>query len=96
MEEVDAFRQFEVDFAANERMNANFNHRSMEKRKCAGTVKSVRKNMNVSMETKRGLNEGIVVSIALYGSEALVLENKVKNRVDVAELSCLKRMCRKA
>ena len=43
---------------------------------------------NVSMETKRGMYEGIGVPTALYGSEAWVLENKVKNRMDVAEMSC--------
>ena len=37
--------------------------------------------------------EGIVVPTALYGSEAWVLENKVKNRMDVAEMSCLRSMC---
>ena len=47
--------------------------------------------MNVSMETKR--DEGIVVPTALYGSEAWVLENKVKNRMDVAEMLCLRSMC---
>ena len=30
---------------------------------------------------------------ALYGSEAWVLENKVKNRMDVEEMSCLRSMC---
>ena len=43
------------------------------------------------METKRGMYEGIVVPTALYGSEAWVLENKVKNKV--AEMSCLRSMC---
>ena len=37
--------------------------------------------------------EGIVVPTALYGSEAWVLENKLKKRMDVAELSCLRSMC---
>ena len=37
--------------------------------------------------------EGIVVPTALYGSEAWVLENKVKNRMDVAGMSCLRSMC---
>ena len=41
------------------------------------------------MTTKKGMYEGIDVLIALYGSEAWVLENKVKNRVDVAEMSCM-------
>ena len=59
----------------------------MEVRKCAGALKSVWKNRNVSMETKRGTNEGIVVSTNLYGSEAWVLVNKVKNIIDVAEMS---------
>ena len=45
------------------------------------------------METKRGMYEGIEVPTALYGSEAWVLENKVKNRMDVAEMSCLRSMC---
>ena len=38
--------------------------------------------------------EGIVVPTALYVSEAWVLKNKVKNRMDVAEMSCLRSMCR--
>ena len=74
-----------------ERMELN--HRSMEVRKCAGVLKSVWKNRNVSMETKRSMYERIVVPTALYGSEAWVLENKVKNRMDVAEMSCLRSMC---
>ena len=45
------------------------------------------------METKRGMYEGIVVPTALYGSEAWVFENKVKNRIDVAEVSLLRSMC---
>ena len=44
------------------------------------------------METKRGMYEGIVVPTAFYASEALVLENKVKNRMNVAEMSCLRSM----
>ena len=38
--------------------------------------------------------EGIVVPTVLYGSEVWVLENWVKNRMDVAEMSCLRSMCR--
>ena len=63
----------------------------MEVRKCVGVLKSVWKNRNVSMETKRSMHDGIVVPTALYGSEAWVLENKVKNRMDVAEMSYLRR-----
>ena len=29
----------------------------------------------------------------MYGSEAWVLENKVKNKINVAEMSCLRSMC---
>ena len=61
MKEVDTFRYLGVDFASNGRMDAELNHRSMEVRKCAGVLKSVWKNSNVSMETKRGMYEGIVV-----------------------------------
>ena len=37
--------------------------------------------------------EGIIPPTALYGSEAWVLENKVKNRVKEAEMSRLRSMC---
>ena len=74
------------------RMDAEFNHKNVEVRKSADVLKSVWKNRNVSMETKRGMYEGIVVPTALYGSEAWVLDNKVKNRMDVAEMSCLRSM----
>ena len=47
----------------------------------------------MSIEIKRGMYEGIVVPIALYGNEAWVLGNDVKNRMDVAEMSCLRSMC---
>ena len=33
------------------------------------------------------------VPAALYGGEAWVLENKVKNRMNVAKTSCLRSMC---
>ena len=53
------------------------------------------------MATKMRMYEKIAgtVPIALYGSEgrgpkACVSKNKVKNRVDVAEMSCLRSMCR--
>ena len=57
-------------------------------RKWAGVLKSVCKNRNVSMEIKRSMYEEIVVvcHTALYGSESWVLENKGKNRIDVAEM----------
>ena len=72
-----------VVFALNGRMYAELNNRSMEVRKCAGVLKSVWKNRNVSIETKRGMYEGIVVPTNLYGSRAWVVDNKVKNRMDV-------------
>ena len=53
MEEVGTFWYLGVDFASNWRMNAELNHRSMEVRKYAGVLKSVWKNKNGSMETKR-------------------------------------------
>ena len=52
MEEVDTFQYLRVDFASNGRMDAELNI-YMEVRKCAGVLKSVWKNRNVSMETKR-------------------------------------------
>ena len=66
MEEIDTFRYLGVDFASNGIMGAELSHRSMEVRKCAGVLKSVLKNRNVLMETKRGMYEGIVVPTALY------------------------------
>ena len=82
-----------MDCASNGRMDVELNHRSMELKKCVGVLKSVCKN--VSLEIKRGMYEceGIVVSTALHGSEAWVLKNKVKNRIDVAEMLCFRSMC---
>ena len=93
MEEVDTFRYLGVDFALNGRINALLNHRSMEVRKCAGELKSVWKNRNVSRRPKSGMYDGIVVPTSLYSSEAWVLKNKVKKRTDVAAMSCLWSMC---
>ena len=46
------------------------------------------------MGTKRGMYEGIIVPTALDGSEAAwTMENKVKNRMDVTQMSCLRSMC---
>ena len=86
MEEVDTFQYLGVDLTSNKRMDGELNHRSMEVRKYASVLKSVWKNKNVSMVTKRGIHKGIVVPTALNGSEVWVLENKVKNRMDVAEM----------
>ena len=52
-----------------------------------------RRKSNVSIATKKGMHDAIVVPTALYDSEAWVLENKVKNRLDVAKISCLRSMC---
>ena len=70
MEEVDTFRYLRVDFAANGRMDAELIHRSMQVKKRAGVLKSVKKNRNISMGTKRGLYKAITVTTTLYGSEA--------------------------
>ena len=59
IEEVETFRYLGVDFTSNGRMDAELNHRNMEVRKCAGVLKSVWKNRNVSMETNKGMDEGI-------------------------------------
>ena len=75
-------------------MDGELNHRSMEVRKSAVVLKSVSKNRNVSMETKRSMYEGIIIPTALYGTEAWVLGNNVKNRIDVVEMSCLRSMRR--
>ena len=86
-------RYLGVDFASKGRMDGELNHKSMEVRKCADVLKSVWKNRKVSMETKRNMHEEIVEPTTLYVSEAWVLENKVKNRIDVAEMSCVRSMC---
>ena len=39
------------------------------------------------------MKEQTAVPTVLYGSEAWVLKNKIKNRMDVAEISCLRSMC---
>ena len=76
---VDTLRYLGVDYAAN---GGQLNHRGMKVRKCAGVLKSVWKYRNVSNFQWRP-----------KGACMNVLENKVKNRVDVAKMSCLRSLC---
>ena len=55
MEEVGTFQFLGVDFPSDRRMDAELNHRSMEVRKCAGVLKSVWKNRNILIKTKKGI-----------------------------------------
>ena len=94
MKEVVIFRYLGEYFASNGRENAckieSQEYGSREMCRCA---QECMEEWECLMETKRGMYEGIVIPTALYGSEAWVLENKVKNRMDVAEMSCLKSTC---
>ena len=42
---------------------------------------------------KWGVYKGMILPTALHSVEVWVLENKEKNRVNVAEMSCLRNMC---
>ena len=79
--EVDTFQYLWLDFASNGRMDAELYHRSMEVRKSAGVLKSVRKNRNVWRNS---------CTYSFVWQWSWGLEYKVKNRMDVAEMSCLR------
>ena len=64
---VDIFWYLGADFIANGRMDAEFNHRSMEVRKDVVVLRGVWKNRNVSMEDKRGIYEEIFILTVKLG-----------------------------
>ena len=69
------------------------NHRVTEARKSAGVLNNMWRNRGIGMEVKRRMYEGIVVPTVLYGSEAWTWSKNVGKRLNVLEMSCLRKMC---
>ena len=60
-----------------------------EARRAAGTVRKLWKNGGLGVEAKMMLYEGVVVPMALYGSETWGLRAERRN-LDVFEMECLR------
>ena len=93
MEEVRDFKYLGVEISATGGIECELKHRVTEARKSAGMLERMWKNRGVSMEVKRRMYDSIVIPTALYASEAWTWSGRVGKKLDVLEMSCLRRMC---
>lgn len=93
MEEVKDFKYLGVEISANGGIECELEHRVTEARKSAGMLDRMWKNRGVSMEVKKRMYDSIVIPTVLYGSEAWTWSGKVGKKLNVLEMSCLRRMC---
>ena len=93
MEEVSDFLYLGAKVSKDGGMEKELNHRITQARKSAGALGGMWNNRGVSIEVKRRMYESIVVPTVLYGSETWTWSRRVNKKVNVMEMSCLRKMC---
>ena len=78
---------------ANGQIDAELEHRMGEARKMARVLKGEWRQRKMSREVKVDRYNSIIVSTALYGSETWTMTERMKQKVYVMEMSCLRRIC---
>jgi len=61
--------------------------------KTFGAMKRRWKSSSLNVEVKRELYERIVVPTVMYGSESWGMKVEERDKLDVAEMKCLRSMC---
>ena len=92
MEEVSDFKYLGAEISANDSIEMELNHRITEARKSAGVLDRMWKNRGIGIAVKKRMYEGIVIPTVLYGSEAWTWSKNVGKKLNVLEMSCLRKM----
>jgi hypothetical protein len=61
--------------------------------KVSGVLRKIWKGEGLSIDSKRGMCEGIVAPTLLYGSEVWATSAAERRRMEVMEINCMRAMC---
>ena len=90
LEEVDCFKYLESQVAADAGHDWDVMHRMNEGYRVYGVLKTVMSNRGLMIKTKKHLYEGVIVPMALYGSETWGMRSADIRKVYVLEMKCLR------
>ena len=93
MEVVNSFKYLGSCFSNEGGVKEDVSMRVREGMKTFGAMKRVWSERSVSMRVKRELYERIVVPTVMYGSETWGMNVVERNKLDVAEMKCMRSMC---
>merc|ERR1712002_202066 len=93
MEVVSSFKYLGSCFSSDGGVKDDVSMRVSEGMKTFGAMRRVWSERSVNVRVKRELYERIVVPTVMYGSESWGMRVKERNKLDVAEMKCLRNMC---
>jgi hypothetical protein len=73
-------------------MKSEMKQRLSEAEKVSGVLRKMCKGEGLSIDSERGMNEGIVASTLLYGSEVWATSAAERRRMEVMEMKCMRAM----
>ena len=93
MEVVSSFKYLGSCFGSGGGVKEDVSMRVAEGMRTFGAMKRVWRGRSVTVGVKRELYERIVVPTVMYGSESWGMRVEERNKLDVAEMNCLRNMC---
>ena len=94
MEAVTSFKYLGSCFSSDGGVKEDVSMRVGEGMRTFGAMKRMWNGRSVSLRVKRELYERIVVPTVMYGSESWGMKVEERSKLDVAEMKCLRSMCR--
>merc|ERR1711895_362877 len=93
MEVVNSFKYLGSCFSSDGGVKEDVSMRVGGGMRAFGAMKRVWSGRSVNVRVKRELYERVVVSTIMYGSESWGLRVEERDKLDVAEMKCLRSMC---
>ena len=93
MEVVNSFKYLGSCFSSEGGVKGDVSMRVGEGMRTFGAMKRVWGGRSVTLGVKKELYERIVVPTVMYGSESWGMRVEERNKLDVAEMNCLRSMC---
>ena len=90
LEELDCFKYLGSQVAADGGCERDVVHKMNEAYSAWGELKNVLSNTRLGIKTKKCLYEGVIVQMALYGTEAWGMRSAERRKVNVLEMKCLR------
>ena len=90
LEEVDCFKNLGLQVAADGGCERDVVHRMNEGYRAWGALKSVLSNRGLMIKAKKCLYKGVIVPMALNGTEASSMKSAERRKVNVLEMKCLR------
>ncbi|KAG0420486.1 hypothetical protein EQH57_0124, partial [Dictyocoela roeselum] len=92
LEDVQWFKYLGSRVEKTEPVETEVKSRVKEVCKVLCALKTIMICRTLGMETKRGLNEGVIVPTVLYGTETWGVKAEERRRLNVYEMKCLRSM----